>query len=150
METVGQATVDMFFSMNGYRSISDMIIAGRYDYYDRNINEANFKIPERKRRRKINFRLFGFDRVSKRVISRMASKGFLPANIEEILVFGELRPELQRYNPIVALNAVWTDDKMYSRVVGLGGDLTRRYLYLAWLGTQWETRYRFLGIREQA
>lgn len=148
---IDRESIDMSFMVNGRRPINELILAGKYDHLDHDINENNFHLEERRRKIRLGFKLFNFNRPisSKNIISQMAKRGYRPSGVEEILLFGELRPDFQRYHPIVALNAIFTDSKMYSRVIVLSGDLSRRYIYLAWLGTQWETRYRFLGIKEK-
>lgn len=78
-------------------------------------------------------------------------RGYEPANIEELCVYGAKHPDAQRQNPIIALGSVFvhrTDGSRYSPALDEGD--AGRYLYLSDRDNDWHACCRFLAVRKGA
>jgi hypothetical protein len=131
------------------RSIVDSVKAGKYDWVNEAITDANFPNTEFDQvggEKEIG--LFHFKRniSSEDVIASMKAEGFRPATMRELLGFGEHNPELQREFPIVALGQVAVLGGR-RRVGFLRRGGSGRYASLGYFGFGWDDICRFLAVR---
>jgi len=145
-------TDDVFLMEVDYRSVGDMIVAGRYDWFDGNIVEENFPIHGSGAKH-FECKLFpaacsseeGFERIAR----EDTKHPWEPAKIEHILSFGATFPDIRpEYDTIAGLGSV-------ACVIGYDsvpcldyhddGGLT---LFLQTLRHSWKISSRFLGVRE--
>lgn len=89
------------------KTYEQLVNDGKYDRTDPCIKSRNFPIRNISRRTSL-FKLFFFseDMSSEEIIRGMKRGGYKPATIEEHLVFGVKRPELQKKFNIIALGSI--------------------------------------------
>lgn len=128
-------------------TLADMITAGKYDWVNSDITEANFPMPSLLVLGS-DPKLYHFDRdiSSKNAIKEMAKDGYRPATIWDLLDYGAKNPELQRQFPIVALGSV-CEVRGFRVVTYLGRNDSKRNLSLYWIGYDWGRVFRFLAVR---
>lgn len=137
-------------------SLSDRIEKGKYDWVNGNIIERNFR-DNIAVDYNVEYKLFHFDcfLYSDDAIQKIKEEGYTPGNIIELLCIGEMKPELQREFPIVALDSYWCHLSFFDNtfddghVVYLGCHKTQRELCLGWFNWQWFSNCRFLGVRRK-
>lgn len=149
---------DVFFDLvvDYSRSLKDSIAAGSYDWVNKDITEENFPAEKDERgKKKVTFRPFCFnfnpDIKSEEIIRKMKDEGYRPANIRELLAFGEANPELQKKFRIIALGSIWVDRNRNRYLTYLGSDPVnpgRRHLLLARHDINIDGRCRFLAVKE--
>lgn len=133
------------------RPLKKGIMAGRYDYVNRNVTEGNFpsgRTEKGKRKKKVAFSFFHPDKEveSDEALEQIERDGCRPATLKELLSFGQAKPELQRQFPIIALGSIWVSPDGGRSVVGLWGDSKERRLTISYFVRRWSRRHRFLGI----
>jgi|GEM_PF-1378792 hypothetical protein len=128
-------------------SLSDRIAAGKYNWVNSDITEKNFPTSVEKDY-EVEYRIFHFNRSisSESAIVETKKEGFRAGNSVELLKLGEIKPELQREFPIVALGSSWRDARG-RRVPVLGRNDDKRVLDLRWFEGVWNDNFRFLGVR---
>ncbi len=136
------------------RSLAVMIAAGSYGYANPNILADNFPMRGEGTQEIETFlvQFWNWDIYSEKAITELDKRGYRPANISELLAFGERYPDLQRQFPIVALGSEWQPrggGRLYPFLDTDGGV---RRLCLDNLGIPyyggWSDRYRFLAVRK--
>jgi len=129
------------------RSINDSVKAGKYDWTNDNITDANFPSKE-KGKRKVEFGVFHFNKniESDANITQMKAEGFRPATMKETLAYGEKNPEEQRKYPIIGLGSVARLDGC-RQVAYLYSDGSGRNANLNYYDSEWYGNCRFLGVR---
>lgn len=131
------------------QAFQKMIEVGNYDYVNNYIKAEHFPVEGSSKQKKI-ITLLRLDKTmtSDEVKAEMEKQGFCPAKIEDLLVLGEIQPELQKQFPIVALGSVWQDpdDDRYAPCLGWGGVGRSLGLYL--LGGDWSANCRFVALRK--
>jgi hypothetical protein len=134
-------------TVNYNRSITDSLTAGKYDWKNENITDANFPSKE-EGEREVEFGLFHFNKTTKSDdnVAQMKKEGFRPATMKELLVFGEKNPEEQRKYPIIALGSVAKLGGI-RRVGYLYGNGSARDVRLLCYACEWRDDCRFLGVR---
>jgi ABC-type uncharacterized transport system YnjBCD substrate-binding protein len=147
MKAVSFLTSTTKQTVNYNRSITDSLTAGKYDWKNENITDANFPSKE-EGEREVEFGLFHFNKTTKSDdnVAQMKKEGFRPATMKELLVFGEKNPEEQRKYPIIALGSVAKLDG-YRRVGCLYGGGSGRGVNLDYYDGEWNDDCRFLGVR---
>jgi hypothetical protein len=133
--------------VNYGRSVRDSLKAGKYDWMNDNITDANFPSTE-SGEREVEYVMFHFAKTmsSEGAIAGMGTENCRPATMKEMLAFGEKHPELQREYPIVALGSVAL--LFGDRHVGyLGRRGSERGASLIYFGRDWIGCYRFLAVR---
>lgn len=141
-------------SVDYNRSLKDSIKAGAYDWVSESITEDNFPLSKGKQGKKeITFKFFHFDREieSKEVIKKMEEERYRPATLQELLAFGEAKPQSGKQFPIIALDSVWVDRDDYHRVARIWSLDIRRGLSLDYNRNnkrKWEKFYRFLAVQK--
>jgi len=136
------------------KTIEQAINDGNYDWKNKNVNSNNFPMPigivggivE------IETKLFQFNKTlrSNEVIIEMQKSGYRPAILIELLALGKKFPELQRQFPIMALGSIWKNALGQVEVPYLDVFGGKRGLHLTWIGFQWISCYRFLGVYNQS
>lgn len=147
---VSQKAKDIFrVLVDYYRSLEDMIAAGKYDYANPDINAKHFPVAKHGKE-DVAVELVHFDRniSSDEAIPELDKMGFRPATLPELLAFGEKYPDVQRRFPVVALGSVWLRLSGRRNVACLWGDSTERGLTLSWFEGDWLARYRFASVRK--
>ncbi len=131
------------------RSLNEGIKSGNYDSVNQDITEKNFPSPTfTLASRKVTFKLFHFNRgiESNKVILKMKDAGCRPANIQELLVFGQANPKLQMGFPIIELGSVWEPCCGDRSVVCLRRLGPKRTLELRSYESDWGGLCRFLAV----
>ncbi len=128
------------------KSVEEMVELGRYDWSNDAITSNNFP-TERSGREKIQIELVHFSWYggTDEVLKELNGMGLRPAELRELLAFGEKYPEVQREFPIIALGSVWRSPGG-RRVPYLGGSSSVRRLGLRWVEIDWEEIYRFAAV----
>ena len=131
------------------RSVEDGVKSGRYDYTDPNITSINLA-TERKGTSEVVIDLIRFNYYisTDKALSELDRMGYRPAELRELLAFGEKYPEVQRKFPIIALGSAWWRRDGVRRVPCLYGSGSRRDLYLHWVEYGWGLFYRFAAVRK--
>ncbi|MBI2021220.1 hypothetical protein HYS99_01765 [Candidatus Giovannonibacteria bacterium] len=131
------------------RGVECAVKSGRYDWANSDVTSRNFP-TERKGTVEVAVELIHFNRhISTGEVHRELDRmGYRPAELHELLAFGEKYPEVQREFLIVALGSVWQDRGGDLRVPRLSRDGSERTLYLGWVEDGWDEIYRFAAIRK--
>lgn len=131
------------------RTIEELLAAGRYDWWDKNISSANFP-PVRSGKMNIEIEFIPFQRpmYTKEVLTELDRQGYRPAEIRELLVFVEQYPDFQRDFPIAALESIWTNPTGQSYCAWLTGDGSQKLLGLYWIDALWHANCRFAAVRK--
>jgi hypothetical protein len=130
------------------QSIEEMIEAGCYDEVNSEIRLVIFPW-KRKGSRKVELTLTQFDLplAPGKIKRLMASRGYRPAYVEELLALGKEQPEPQRRIPIVALGSGRiARSRRYA--VCLGGSESSRSLGLVVIYRRWSIYYRFVFVKK--
>jgi len=136
-------------SVNYRRSVEDAVKAGRYDWTKSDITSRNFP-TKRKGTAEVAVELVHFNRSisTDEALSELDRMGYRPAELHELLAFGEKYPEVQREFPVVALGSVWQyryGDRRVPYLFRLGSE---RYLNLYWFGDDGGGVFRFAAVRK--
>jgi len=128
-------------------SLTDMIRAGKYDWFDDDITAEPFPVTG-SGKVEISFQLVHHNKdvSSDYALSHMEANGLRPATLVELLAFGAKYPEIQREFLIVALGSSWVNRDGYRGVPCLSGGGSGRRLYLFWFGRDWNDDCRFLAV----
>jgi hypothetical protein len=144
----GELRLAVSVSVDYSRSLTQMIMAGRYDEVHRDITPRNFRLTATGFR-EIELNLVQFKRpvAPLEAVVLMKAEGYRPATIEELLALGSQYPELQKSVPIGALGSA---NVIQNRrfVPCLSGSLSHRALTLAIIYRRWSTCYRFAFVKE--
>ena len=134
------------------RSVEDGIKAGRYDYTNPHITSINFKTEktERKGKADLVIELVRFNRMisTDDALRELDGRGYRPAELRELLAFGEKYPDVQRKFPIVALGSVWRLRFGNRFVPSLSWFGSKRDLRLRWIELGWDEIDRFAAVRK--
>lgn len=89
------------------RSLEDMVKDGNYNC-NPNINTENFP-SQGEVSGEVIIRLFHFRRniSTADALAEMDRRGFRPATVRELIVFGAVYPDIQLEFPVIALGSVW-------------------------------------------
>ncbi|NTU98901.1 hypothetical protein HGA64_02755 [Candidatus Falkowbacteria bacterium] len=136
-----------------YRSISEAVISGAYDWASKDINDANFpKEAKKPDEDDVIIECIGFDQEVKTeaVLLQFNSDGLRPVTIMELLAIGEHHPEIQRTHQLVSLGSIWERSNGKKYYPYLAGDETRRGIGLYWIGKSWREDgcFIFPAVRE--
>lgn len=143
-------SVDPHITVNYGMTLKQMIVAGQYDWANKDITAARFPINGggmvESAAQLIHF---NYDISSDGATIELDRMGLRPGRIEELLVFGATFPEMQRKFPIVALGSSCEIDGI-RYVAFLGGRVSGRDLDLYWWIGGWGRGSRFLAFRKPA
>ena len=148
-EASAQAGNIYLLSVDYGRSVEDGVRAGRYDWANSDINSRNFP-TERKGPAEVEVELVHFNRgiSTDEALGELDRMGYRPAEVHELLAFGEKYPEVQIEFPVVALGSVWRDrygNRVAPCLLGLGSE---RGLDLLWTEYGWDKFFRFAAVRK--
>ena len=129
--------------------VKAMVKAGKYDYANSDVNDANFRTT-RSGQAEVGIILVHFNRVisTEDALKELDRQGLRPAELPELLAFGDEFPKKQLKFPIVALGSVWQDRGGSRLVPCLDGGGLGRGLYLLWAGDGWVELCRFAAVRK--
>lgn len=137
-------------SVDYEKKIEDMLKAGKYDFVNPAINSYTFPVPKDKAKIKesVVVELIPFNGIilveeMKFVINKM---GYRPANIFELISFGETYPYVQYQFDIFALGSVWND-----RIPVIDGHYLKRNCDLVFtdgIYAEWNSYCRLAIIRK--
>ena len=130
-------------------SVEDAVKLGRYDWANGDINSRNFPTT-RSGKEEVVAELVHFNRAipTEDALRELNRQGYRPAELRELLAFGEKYPDVQREFPIVALGSVWQDRGGDRGVPYLYGGSSGRDLGLGWVGGDWFGICRFAAVRK--
>jgi hypothetical protein len=137
-----------------YRSLEEMIKAGKFDWKDDDINSINFPNPKEKELLnqviKLKAKVFDFkkDISSEDVLKELDKEGYRPATVTELLALAEIDPDLQRQFVIFSLGSVWRRSATDYYVPYLGAGDDERGLDLDGFEGDWSVGCRFLAVRK--
>jgi len=131
------------------RSVEDGVEAGQYDWSNSDITSRNFP-TKRKGTAEVAVELVHFNRCisTEGALKNLDSMDMRPAEIHELLAFGEKYPDVQRKFPIVAPGSVWQYRHGDRKVPCLSRDGSGRDLDLRWIGDAWDELCRFAAVRK--
>lgn len=134
-------------SVNYDRSVEDGVSAGQYDWSDEDINSKNFPTNQ-KGTKEVAMRLIHFNCIIpvSDVFRELKDIDCRPAEIHELLAFGEKYPEVQRQFPVIGIGSNWKDRDNDCHAPCLTVDGTRRRLELHVIEHTWSELYRFAAI----
>lgn len=130
-------------------SLEEMVKAGRYDWFDNDVNAEHFPISGQSKASD-DLILIHFNRPisSEDVLKELDRQGFRVAILPELLAFGATYPDEQRKYPIVALGSVWQGPYGLRYVSYLGAGARGRYLDLSRYVLDWRDDWRFAAFRK--
>lgn len=132
-------------------AVKELVKANKFDgHVDSNVNDTNFSAKKGRQETKEAILLdFGasVSDVSASVI--MDQLGLCSGSPKELLSLGIDHPDRQRHNPLVALgqSCFLAGRRRVLYLFGWGGE---RYLYLSYLGLDWDAGCRFLAFRKSS
>ncbi|MFA6593836.1 MAG: hypothetical protein WCT16_01130 [Candidatus Buchananbacteria bacterium] len=134
-------------------TLAQMIIAGKYDRVNSDINAEHFPING-KGKKAVDIELWHPNRYFKNgdeVIAELKKSkyGYRFATLPELLALGAAQPELQRQFLIAALGSIWRRTG-YRRFAYLHGSDAMRDLDLGFLGGAFHGYWRFAVVRDPA
>lgn len=131
------------------KSVEEMVGLGRYDWSNSDIASKNFP-TKCTGKTGITVELIHFNQVisSDEAIKKLDKMGFRPAELHELLAFGEKYPEIQREFSIIALGSVWQDPYGDRGVPYLDRGGSGRHLNLRWIVRDWHGLCRFAAVRK--
>lgn len=138
-------------TVNYKQTVEWAVKLGKYQSVDANITSEHFPSKESGKIQVVTVYLTGFDHFvkSEEVISEMDRLALRPATLKELLALGISRPDLQVYNPIVALGSLWPEFDGTSKVVCLDSlGLSRSLDLFRFFGGDWREESRFLALRK--
>ena len=136
-------------TVNYNRSIEQSVKAGKYDWANDSINAKHFP-SQTKGMAEVEIILVKFekDMESDDVVKQLDEQGLRPAELEELLAFGEKYSDVQRNFPVVALGSVWQNPYGNRYVPDLFGGTGERWLGLDWWSLRWNSYCRFAAVRK--
>ena len=131
------------------RSVEAGIAAGKYDWKNNDITSKNFPTT-RAGVAELEIQLVHFNREisSDEAIGELDKMGLRPAELHELLAFGENYPDVQREFPVIALGSGWRDSYGFRCVPYLDRSGSWRDLDLLWLGSGCHGYCRFAAVRK--
>jgi len=137
-------------TVNRDRSIADGVAAGKYNFSNTDITDANFPHTGAGTESS-EIVLVHFDALmsTDNVLKELKKRNLRPADIQELLAIGEQFPEQQREFPIIALGSIEQCLDGNRVVPFLCSDDSKRELYLGWVGVvDWSEICRFAAVRK--
>ena len=133
------------------RTLAEMIKAGNYDWFNKDINEKRFTVDPAR------FTADGIEELdlgsilSKDVPAELERRDYVAATIEEGLAYGAKNPDAQRKHPLVIFGSSCRIDGDRHVACLYEGD-RKRELNLYWdePENRWSAFYRFLARRKSS
>lgn len=134
-------------SVNYEMKLERAIIFGQYDWINPNLISKGFQTNQ-KGRAIVLAELIHFNRaIDQKEVIEEINKEYRPADIRELLAFGERYPRMQKKFPIVSLGSLLKDQNDFFHVPYLHGYGSERYLGIHCVTDTWREMYRFLVIK---
>ena len=130
------------------RSVDAGIEAGYYDWAGSDITFENFP-TKRNGPAKIEMKLIHCNLTTStdKVLRNLENARYRPAELQELLAFGEKYPEIQRKFQIIALGSVCRDENCSLGVVPVfHTTYSKRRLDLHWFRQLWDETYWFAAV----
>ncbi len=130
------------------RSVEDAVSGGDYDWVKDEINSRNFPV-KRSGMRNVTIEIVTFDMALSTggVLDGLSGEGYHPAELLELLAFGEAHPHIQLEAPLIALGSVWQGwGVIFSPY--LGGEHGRRQLLIHSITNDWASDTRFVVVQK--
>jgi len=147
MNGVSIFTYDLFVDYT--RSVEEMVKAGAYYTWNKDINSNSYPISSDKigTKEHLSASLFCFHRYIKaeQAIEMMVENKSRTATAHELLAFGEKYPSLQMRAPIIALGSTWWGS-IANYVLILDSNGVWRELLVIEFNRMFARDFRFLGI----
>ncbi len=142
-------STDSLIFVDYNKGIHEMIMAGKYAYFDNQIiSDVSFPLPAAKigKQETLVVRLFHFSKTVSEadILAAINKTGFRPAILPELLAFGAQYPDCQKQHPIAAVGSFWQD---HGGVPYIGFDTDRRTLDVNWNHYEWSNEYYFLAVQ---
>lgn len=139
--------------VNYDQSIEELVRLGKYVFSDNRIDTKHFP-TNRVGKAEMEIKLIHFNRsiLSKDAIEKMDKKGYRPAELHELLAFGEKYSDVQHKFSIIALGSVWQDsdgDRYFACLYKNKGDLGC-HLLLSTVTHGWLKNCHFAAVRKSA
>ena len=134
-------------TVNYGMDVKQAIEFGNYDWVGGDISQKNFP-TKRKGNVDIILKLIHFNRdiSTDQVLEELDQMGYRPAELIELLAFGEKYPQVQREFPIIALDSVWQAIGGAHYAPGLSGPGSERALGLGCVQRDWDKTWRFAAV----
>jgi len=136
-------------SVDYERSVEDGVKASRYDWVNRDITNRNFPSKKGRGTAEVAVELVHFDRDISvlEALRELEENGYRPADLWELLAFGEKYPEVQIKFPVAALGSIYRhpNDHYFSPL--LYGFNSRRRLGLVCLEGNLQKTCRVAAVR---
>ncbi|MFH0840557.1 MAG: hypothetical protein V1865_01020 [bacterium] len=134
--------------IKAYKTMVDydqtLVKVNSYDWVDNNIVVKNFPV-EKSGKVDLNLALIHSNFLWTGQMKRwMEYNDLRPANIAELLAFGEAYPDEQQKYSIVALGSIWLNEEDEQHYVPFIQDISKSYLGLHRFGSNWYGNWRFL------
>lgn len=131
------------------KSVEEMVKLGLYDWSNHDITSEHFP-AKWTGQTDLAIELVHFNRYigTNDALKELNRMGYRPAELHELLAFGEKYPDVQREFPVVALGSVWQRPYGYRYVPCLYWFGSKRRLYLRWSGRDWGDICRFAAVRK--
>ncbi len=134
------------------RSIEEGINAGSYDEVNSAISSKNLPIGQ-KGQCEVTVELIRFLEpvTTGEVLRELWKQRYRPANIQELLAFGEKYPESQLRAPVIALGSTFPSDpvnKPYQAPVLTKSGSSLRVCTMFWADEEWTPDERFAVVRK--
>ena len=148
-EASGSVNPTFPLKVNYDLSVESLVTHGKYDWKNDSITTKNFPTT-RKGEADLVLELIHFNKVltSEEALRELDKTGYRPAELHELLAFGEKYPDIQRQFPVIALGSVWRDwgGARFVPFLGRYGDV--RSLFLRYFGHEWGEFCRFAAVRK--
>lgn len=129
-------------------SVESLVAHGKYDWKNDDIASKNFPTT-RKGEADLVLELVRFNKVltSEEVLKELDKLGYRPAELHELLAFGEKYSDIQRQFPVIALGSVWQywGGRYVPCLYGVGDE---RRLGLSYFSGRWGEHCRFAAVRK--
>lgn len=147
--TVTEKHTILQVTVNRDRTIADGVAAGKYNWSNVDITDANFpRCGAGTESSEIVLVHFEKSMSTDNVLKELEECDLRPADIQELLAVGEQYPDMQREFPIIALGSVWQLQDGHQFVPFLFGVGSDRRLDLRWIVSDWVDNCRFAAVRK--
>lgn len=135
------------------RGVRDSIIAGDYDVVSKHMTGKKFRVGKERGRKKVSFRIYDpHDTELDDLIREMNHDGYEPANLKELLTFGELDSKSPFFPQdefrIAACGALWIDHG-HCRTAVLWRSCDRRKIRWFNFNREKRVKYCLLAVRKE-
>ena len=146
----GKAPINLYILTVDYgMKVEEAVNRGHYDYANPSITSQNFSTKQ-KGKVELVVELIHFDSLisSAEALKELDRMGYRPADLHELLAFGENYPDVQRELSVVALGSVWMHSYGHRDVPVLLDHAGHRRVNLYWFGLNWAQSWRFAACRK--